>query len=179
MKFSRVVPLTVAIIVGSAQSVLALDECLLGTWNADISELVRQMEEGQPSIPVQLDIADFSGSVTMTISDDMRYEMLTQDFVMKQNVDGTEVVMQMNGDNVGTIDGKDGTISIVTETFDVTTIVEMSGQQIVLPPRPQEAGPEPFTGTYSCTDTELTLLLTLADLDPNVPPPLLPHRWTK
>ena len=127
---------------------LALDDCLLGTWNADISELVRQMEEGQPSIPVQLDITNFSGSVTMTISDDMRYEMLTQDFVTKQNVDGTEVVMQMNGDNVGTIDGKDGTISIVTETFDVTTIVDMSGQQIVIPSRPQEAGPQPVSYTH-------------------------------
>ena len=179
MKISDIALVAFGLTAVNANAAFALDDCLPGTWDADISELIRQLEAGQPAIPIQIDITDFSGSVTMSVSEDLRYKAVIEDVVITQSSGGVAAVIQMNGDNIGGIDVTNDVISLTVETFDVETIIEAGGQRTVVPPRPAGAKTETFVGTYVCTDTELNFTITMADLDPNAPAPMLPHRWTR
>lgn len=179
MKHHQLAFLAIGAIFGTAHSAFAFDDCLLGAWDADIAELVRQMEQGQPSVGISLDILDTSGSITLVISEDMRFDVLTEDLVIKQNVNDAEVIMHMDGRNTGGIDSDNGQITIVTETFGVVTELVVGGNKMVIPGKPAGVESEVLTGMYTCTETQLNFTLTFAQIDPGVGTPSIPHSWTK
>ncbi len=162
---------TAAIIV-SAQAALALDECLVGQWSADLNDMTEMMAQG--GMPIDGGEVTGSGPI-MDISSDGSVLSNMEGMTISMDMGGTNASVTMAGKNEAKIEADNGTFTITATTFDVVTEMNINGQVSVVPPRPAEMGPEISTGTYTCSDTDLIF---------TQPPQVyqmqaIPRRWTR
>ncbi|NSX56095.1 hypothetical protein [Parasulfitobacter algicola] len=164
--------LAMALMTCTAQSALALDECLVGEWSADLNDMTEMMAQG--GMPIDGGEVTGSGPV-MDISADGSVLSNMEGMTISMDMDGMNVSVTMAGKNEATIETEGDTFTITATTFDVVTEVNMNGQVSVVPPRPSELGPEISTGTYTCSETDLIFMQ---------PPQVyqmqaIPRRWTR
>lgn len=147
--------ISVTLIFASAQAAVALDDCLIGRWNADLDDMTDVMAQG--GMPV--DGAEVTGSgPIMDITPDGSLTSKMEGMTISMDMGGSNVSVTMAGKNEATIEVENGTFTITATTFDVVTEMNMNGQVSVVPPRPAELGPEVSTGTYTCSDTDLIFM---------------------
>ncbi len=161
-----------AAIIASAQAALALDDCLIGRWSADLNDMAEMMAQGD--MPIDGGEVTGSGPV-MDISADGSVQSNMDGVTISMDMGGTDASVTMAGKNEATIEADNGTFTITATIFDVVTEMNMNGQVSVVPPRPAELGPEISTGTYTCSDTDLIFMQ---------PPQVyqmqaIPRRWTR
>lgn len=159
----------------NTQSAFAIDDCLLGLWNADLDAMAELISETEP----KGETIFMGGATTMDISDPASFIVSVDDVTFRQAVSGSEVVLNMNGTNTGIVVADDDIISIVVETFDLLTEVIVAGNPMTFPGKPADAEPETFNGSYVCTETRLDLSIDFAGPDRSQGSPPMPHSWTR
>ncbi len=172
MNTSKAILTSITLIITSAQTAVALDDCLIGQWSADLTDMTEMMAQG--GMPIDGGEVTGSGPI-MDIGADGRVVSNSEGMTISMDMDGMNVSVTMAGKNEATIDTEGDTFTITATTFDVVTEVNMNGQVSTIPPRPAELGPEISAGTYTCSETDLIFMQ---------PPQVyqmqaIPRRWTR
>jgi hypothetical protein len=152
----------------AATPALAVDDCLLGTWDADLGALSQIMgrQMNGTATPV-------GGDVLMTITPDGMANMVINDLVLNVVVpDVPPMDVSVSGVSSGVFVGEAGSWSVVTATYTLVGSADVMGQTMTIP---FDASTGMFgggAGSYTCDGSALSF--TSDSVDARIPP-----RWSR
>jgi hypothetical protein len=152
----------------AATPALAVDDCLLGPWQADLgalSEIMGRQMNGTAT-PV-------GGSVIMTITPAGMANMVINDLVINVVVPNVPAMdVSVSGVSNGVFAGDAGSWSVVTATYTLVGSADVMGQTMTIPFDSATGMFGGGAGTYTCDSS--TLVFTSDSTDERIPP-----RWTR
>lgn len=163
----RILPISFALCL-SATTSFAVDDCLVGTWQADLDGLAaimsRQMNGTATPVRgrVQMAIAG-AGRVDMTVDD------LTLNVVVP-NVPPMDVFV--SGVSGGTFTGEGGAWAVETATYNLVGSADVMGQRMDIPFTSATGMFGGGSGSYTCSSNEVIFTS-------DTPNERIPPRWTR
>lgn len=152
----------------AANPAFAVDDCLLGVWEADLgalSEIMGRQMNGAAT-PV-------GGNVLMTITPGGMANMVVNDLVLNVVVpDVPAMDVSVRGVSNGAFVGEGGSWSVVTATYALVGSANVMGQTMTIPFESSTGMFGGGAGSYTCDATSLTF--TSDTPDERIPP-----RWSR
>ncbi|WP_342068683.1 hypothetical protein [Yoonia algicola] len=155
-----------AILLGTPA--LAVDDCLLGTWEADLDALSQIMgrQMNGTATPV-------GGNVLMTITPDGMANMVVNDLVLNVVVPNVPPMdVSVSGVSSGVFVGEAGDWSVVTATYTLVGSANVMGQTMTIPFDSATGVFGGGAGSYTCDSS--VLAFTSTSTDERIPP-----RWSR
>lgn len=152
----------------AANPALAVDDCLLGTWEADLGALSQIMgrQMNGTATPV-------GGNVLMTITPDSMANMVVNDLVLNVVVPNVPPMdVSVSGVSNGVFAGEAGSWSVVTATYTLVGSANVMGQTMTIPFDSSTGMFGGGAGSYTCDGS--TLSFTSDTPDERIPP-----RWSR
>lgn len=163
----RILPIFCVAVI-AASPALAVDDCLLGTWEADLgalSEIMGRQMNGTAT-PV-------GGNVLMTITPEGMANMVVNDLVLNVVVPGVPPMdVSVRGVSSGVFTGEGGSWSVVTATYTLAGSANVMGQTMTIPFDSSTGMFGGGAGSYSCDGG--TLSFTSESANERIPP-----RWSR
>jgi len=123
----RILPV-VCLAALTASPALAVDDCLLGTWQADLAALSQIMSRQMNGTATPV-----GGTVFMTITPDGRVDMVVNNLVLNVVVpDVPPMDVSVNGVSSGAFTGDSGNWSVVTATYTLAGSANVMGQTMTI-----------------------------------------------
>lgn len=163
----RILPLSFAAII-SAGSAFAVDDCLVGTWQADLDDLAEIMggQMNGSATPI-------GGDVSMTITADNMINMVINDLVLNVVVpDVPAMDVSVRGTSGGPFEGEGGNWSVTTASYDLVGSANVMGQTMTIPFTSDTGMFGSGSGSYVCDGDTVTFTS-------DTPDPRLPRRWSR
>lgn len=163
----RLVTLSIAAIL-AASAAHAVDDCLLGTWQADLNDLA-DILGGQ----MQGNAKPVGGVVQMAITPDGQANINVNNMVLNVTVPGAPAMdVSVNGVSSGAFNGEGGRWSVVTASYNLVGSADVMGQRMDIPFQSSTGMFGGGAGSYSCGGTALEFLSDSAQ-------PRIPRRWVR
>lgn len=163
----RILPVLCGAVM-AASPAFAVDDCLLGTWDADLgalSEIMGRQMSGTAT-PV-------GGNVLMTITPEGMANMVINDLVLNVVVpDVPAMDVSVSGVSNGVFAGEEGNWSVVTATYRLVGSANVMGQTMTIPFDSATGMFGGGAGGYTCDASSLTF--TSDTPDERIPP-----RWSR
>ncbi len=156
---------TATIVAGPA---LAVDDCLLGTWEADLGALSQIMgrQMNGTATPV-------GGNVLMTITPDSMANMVIDDLVLNVVVqDVPPMDVSVSGVSSGVFAGEEGSWSIEISTYNLVGSANVMGQSMTIPFDSSTGMLGGGAGSYTCDGSSLSFMS-------DSPDERIPPRWSR
>ncbi len=148
----------------AANPAMAVDDCLLGTWQANLGALAEIMgrQMNGTATPV-------GGNVLMTITPEGRANIVVDNLVLNVAVqDVPPMDVSVSGVSNGAFAGEGGSWSVVTATYNLVGSANVMGQTMTIPFNAATGIFGGGTGSYTCDGSTLTF--TSDSPDPRIPP---------
>ena len=147
---------------------LAIDNCLVGTWRADmagIAEIMARQMNGSAT-PV-------GGQVFMQISADGQTNIIVENMTINVRVpDVPAMDVSVNGGSSGPMTAEGGSWSVVSANYNLVGSANVLGQRMDIPFSSDTGMFGSGSGTYVCGASEVTFTSSTADAR-------IPPRWTR
>ena len=142
-------PLTLAVCL-SASPALAIDNCLIGTWQADAADIARSM-----AAQMNGGARHVGGQVTMKITNTGSVEMRAENLVMSVSPDGIPAMdVTVNGYSRGTMQADDGnSFTATVPEYALVGSADVLGQRMEIPFTSASGMLGNASGTYQCNET--------------------------
>ncbi len=151
-----------------ATPALAVDDCLLGVWEADLAALSQIMgrQMNGTATPV-------GGTVLMTITPDGMANMVINDLVLNVVVpDVPPMDVSVSGVSSGVFVGEAGSWSVVTATYTLVGSADVMGQTMTIPFDSSTGMFGGGSGGYVCDERAVTFTS-------DSPNERIPPRWSR
>lgn len=163
----RILPIFIVAAI-AANPALAVDDCLLGTWQADLRALSQIMgrQMNGAATPV-------GGTVLMTITPGGMANMVINDLIINVVVpDVPPMDVSVSGVSSGVFTGEAGSWSVVTATYTLVGSANVMGQTMTIPFDSRTGMFGGGAGSYTCDAG--ALVFTSTRTDERIPP-----RWSR
>jgi hypothetical protein len=163
----RILPLSFAAIM-SASPAFAVDDCLIGTWQADLDDLAQIMggQMNGSATPV-------GGNVAMTITPDGMVNMAINDLILNVVVpDVPAMDVSVRGTSGGPFVGEGGSWTVTTATYNLVGSANVLGQTMTIPFTSDTGMFGGGSGSYVCDGSSVTFTS-------DSPDPRIPRRWSR
>ncbi len=152
----------------AANPALAVDDCLIGTWEADLGALSQIMgrQMNGTATPV-------GGTVLMTITPDNMANMVIEDLVLNVVVqDVPPMDVSVSGVSNGVFAGEEGSWSIAIATYNLVGSANVMGQSMTIPFDSSTGMLGGGAGSYTCDGSTLSFIS-------DSPDERIPPRWSR
>ncbi|WP_342077136.1 hypothetical protein [Yoonia sp. SS1-5] len=163
----RLTSFTLALAV-CASPALAVDDCLIGTWQADLAGLADIMagQMNGTATPV-------GGSVTMQITPDGVASMNVNNMVINVVVPNAPAMdVGVNGVSSGNFTAEGGRWTVATSSYNLVGSANVMGQTMTIPFDSSTGMMGGGSGTYDCSSSAVTF-------QTDGPNPTMPPSWTR
>lgn len=147
---------TTFFLVACASPALAIDECLVGVWEADTADLAHVMGS---QMPEGGSISYVSGRVSIEITNDGTMTLLSEDFsVMSIMPDVPATQVTINGYSQGAMNADDGSNYVANAPeYDLLASADVLGQTFEISAAELSGGVwGQSVGTYGCSDDSVS-----------------------